>query len=87
MSEKRFFTKINKRGKNVIIDKECHTEIFDLTLACEVLNRLDLKRKWLNDENKQLRQRVAFFEKQGDEFEQYTAQTIQNMIANYRDGE
>ena len=63
MSEKRFFTKINKQGKNVIIDKECHTEIFDLTLACEVLNRLDLKRKWLNDENEQLRQKIGSYEK------------------------
>ena len=63
MSEKRFFTKINKQGKNVIIDKECHTEIFDLTLACEVLNRLDLKRKLLNDENEQLRQKIGSYEK------------------------
>lgn len=41
----------------------------------------------LKNENEQLRQRIAFFEKQSDEFEQYTAQTIQNMIANYRDDE
>ena len=59
---KRFFTKVNKQGKNVIIDKDCNTEIFDLTLACEVLNRLDLKRKWLNDENEQLRQRELYLE-------------------------
>ena len=39
----------------------------------------------LNDENEQLRQKVAWFEKQEDEFEEATAQTIQNMIANYRD--
>lgn len=51
MSEKRFFTKVNKNGKNVIIDKECHTELFDLTLACEVLNRLDLKLKHYNEVN------------------------------------
>ena len=51
MSEKRFFTKVNKNGRNVIIDKECHIEIIDLTLACEVLNRLDLKLKHYNEVN------------------------------------
>ena len=50
MNEKRFFTKINKNGRNVIIDKECHTELFDMTLACEVLNRLDLKLKTYNEQ-------------------------------------
>ena len=50
MSEKRFFTKVNKNGRNVIIDKECHIEIIDLTLACEVLNRLDLKLKYYNEQ-------------------------------------
>lgn len=49
MNEKRFFTKINKNGRNVIIDKECHIELFDMTLACEVLNRLDLKLKTYNE--------------------------------------
>ena len=44
----RFFTKINNKGRLVIIDKECHTELFDMTLACEVLNRLDLKLKTYN---------------------------------------
>ncbi|MBP5424068.1 MAG: hypothetical protein J6Y78_16670 [Paludibacteraceae bacterium] len=57
---KRFFTKINKNGRNVIIDKECHIEIIDLTLACEVLNRLDTKRRWLNDENEQLKKQYAY---------------------------
>ena len=51
MSEKRFFTKINKNGRNVIIDKECHIELIDLTLACDVLNRLDLKLKHYNEVN------------------------------------
>ena len=50
MSEKRFFTKVNKNGRNVIIDKECHIELIDLTLACEVLNRLDLKLKHYNEQ-------------------------------------
>ena len=54
MSEKRFFTKVNKNGRNVIIDKECHTELFDMTLACDVLNRLDLKLKTYNEQLKQL---------------------------------
>ena len=54
MSEKRFFTKVNKNGRNVIIDKECHIEIIDLTIACEVLNRLDLKLKTYNEQLKQL---------------------------------
>ena len=47
----RFFTKINNKGRLVIIDKECHTELFDMTLACEVLNRLDLKLKYYNEVN------------------------------------
>jgi len=50
MSE-RFFTKINKKGRNVIMDKECNIEIIDLTLACEVLNRLNLKLKHYNEVN------------------------------------
>lgn len=51
MNEKRFFTKVNNKGRLVIIDKECHTELFDMTLACEVLNRLDLKLKHYNEVN------------------------------------
>ena len=50
MTEKRFFTKINKNGTLIIIDKECHTEIIDMTLACEILNRLDLKLKTYNEQ-------------------------------------
>lgn len=50
MSDKRFFCIINKKGRNVIIDKECHIEIIDLTLVCEVLNRLDLKLKTYNEQ-------------------------------------
>ena len=50
-TEKRFFTKINKNGTLVIIDKECYVEIIDMTLACEVLNRLDLKLKHYNEVN------------------------------------
>lgn len=39
----------------------------------------------LQEENEELKQRITLFEKQEDEFEQYTAQSIENMIANYRD--
>ena len=42
--------------------------------------------KKLEKENEQLKLRIAFFEEQEDEFEKYTAQTIQNMIADYREG-
>ena len=51
MGEKRFFCIINKKGRNVIIDKECNIEIIDLTMVCDVLNRLDLKRKHYNEVN------------------------------------
>jgi len=51
MNEKRFFTKVNKNGRNVIIDKQCHIEIIDLTMVCDVLNRLDLKLKHYNEVN------------------------------------
>ena len=64
MSEKRFFTKVNRKGRNVIIDKECHIEIIDLTLACEVLNRLDLKLKTYNE---QLGEQQATINKQLDQ--------------------
>ena len=83
MSEKRFAMAY---GGNVIEDKvekkAYQTSTFkeDVEKVVALLNQL-----W--EENEQLRQRIAFFEKQADEFEQYTAQTIQNMIANYRDGE
>lgn len=40
----------------------------------------------LKEKNEQLKSRIAFFEEQEDEFEKYTAQTIQNMIADYREG-
>jgi hypothetical protein len=71
--EKRFFTKVNRNGKNVIIDKECHIEIIDLTLACEVLNRLNLKLKHYNEVNSEqqatierLERRIKFLEKLAD---------------------
>lgn len=38
----------------------------------------------LKKENEQLKSRIVFFEEQEDEFEKYTAQTIQNMIADYK---
>lgn len=63
MSEKRFFTKINKNGRLIIIDKECHTEIIDLTFACEVLNILDGKLKIYNE---QLGEQQATIQKQSE---------------------
>jgi len=62
MSEKRFFTKINSKGRLVIIDKDCHTELIDMYLACEVLNRLDLKRRVFIEENEQLRKQNRIYE-------------------------
>ena len=47
---KRFFAKVNRNGRLVIIDKECHIELIDLTIACDVLNRLDLKLKTYNEQ-------------------------------------
>ena len=78
MSEKRF--ELDRIG--IFDNKTNHFyyKTFDNEDVVALLNQLA-------DENEQLRQRIAFFEKQADEFEKYTAQTIQNMIANYRDGE
>lgn len=73
MSEKRFFTKINKNGRNVIIDKECHTELFDMTLACEVLNRLDLKLKYYNEVNGEHQSTIEQKDKEIAELDQQCA--------------
>ena len=51
----------------------------------EKLNEQQITISALKEENEELKQRIALFEQQEDEFEQYTAQTIENMIANYRD--
>lgn len=87
MSEKRFELAEDSNGLFSIFDNEdeenrplIYGAEFGTDFIVDLLNSL-------NDENEQLRQRIAFFEKQADEFEQYTAQTIQNMIANYRDDE
>lgn len=63
---KRFFTKINKNGRNVIIDKECHIEIIDLTLACDVLNRLDLKLKTYNEQLGEQQATISQLEEKND---------------------
>ena len=89
MSEKRFFTKINKNGRLVIIDKECHIELIDLTLACEVLNRLDLKLKTYNE---QLGEQQATIEQQENEIEklkvekQMLEKVISNNLSDFKNG-
>lgn len=62
MNKKRFFTKINKRGKLVIIDKDCNTELEDMYCACEVLNRLDLKRRIFIEDNEHLKKSLNYCE-------------------------
>lgn len=49
MSE-RFFCKINEKGRNIIVDKDCHYRIKDMYRACDYLNRLDLKLKTYNEQ-------------------------------------
>lgn len=78
MSKKRFEVVLNEfdeveyiRDKKLCEDKD-FAEFMDFV-------------EELAKENEQLKSRIAFFEEQEDEFEKYTAQTIQNMIANYRD--
>lgn len=61
MSEKRFFTKVNRNGRLVIIDKECHIELIDLTLACDVLNRLDLKLKTYNEQLGKQQEEISYW--------------------------
>lgn len=97
MSEKRFFTKINKNGRNVIIDKECHIEIIDLTLACEVLNRLDLKLKHYNEVNGEQQSTINKLKEENEQLlrckyfvkavEVFTDCPISETIADYSDGE
>ena len=85
MTEKRFVYGIIRGSRQAYI-KDCHTcksatiDVYgdDFKYFVDLLNAL-------NDENEQLKSKIAFFEEQEDEFEQYTAQTIQNMIADYRD--
>ena len=97
MSEKRFFTKVNKNGRNVIIDKECHIEIIDLTLACEVLNRLDLKLKHYNEVNGEQQATITALKEENEQLlrckyfvkavEVFTDCPISETIADYSDGE
>ena len=55
-------------------------------LKKEYIDEMVTDYKKLEKENEQLKSRIAFFEEQEDEFEKYTAQTIQNMIADYIEG-
>jgi chromosome segregation ATPase len=50
MSEQRFFCKVNEKGRNIIVDKDCHYRIKDMYRACDYLNRLDLKLKTYNEQ-------------------------------------
>ena len=69
MSDKRFFCIINKKGRNVIIDKECNIEIIDLTMVCEVLNRLNLKLKHYNEVNGEQQATIEQLQKDLEELE------------------
>lgn len=80
MSEKRFFTKINKNGRNVIIDKECHIEIIDLTLACEVLNRLDLKLKTYNGQLGEQQDNLDELEKNFDDLVKWASEIAKRNV-------
>ena len=70
MSEKRFFCIINKNGRLIIIDKECHTELFDMTLTCEVLNRLDLKLKTYNEQLGEQQATISALKEENEQLKQ-----------------
>ena len=88
MSEKQFTFECDENNcqifENDVVDllNSQEEKIKDLNAEIRSLRKWG---KFLEKENEQLKQRIAFFEQQEDEFEQYTAQTIQNMIADYRD--
>ena len=82
MSEKRFFTKVNKNGRNVIIDKECHIEIIDLTMGCDVLNRLDLKLKHYNEVNGEQQATIDKLKEENEQLRQELKDIKENPI-NY----
>lgn len=88
MTEEKRFVKdhsyLVNYGKYCILDKVQHKHLY-LDEVCEKLNEQQITISALKEENEELKQRIALFEQQEDEFEQYTAQTIENMIANYRD--
>ena len=100
MSEKRFRAMSNE-AKQLYCIENAEGEMFSIQEVVDLLNSQEEKikdlnaeirslRKWgkfLEKENEELKQRIALFEQQEDEFEQYTAQTIENMIADYRDDE
>jgi hypothetical protein len=83
MSKKRFFTKINNKGRLVIIDKECHTELFDMTLACDVLNRLDLKLKHYNEVNSEQQATTQSLKEENDKLRELIKE---NVFQRYREG-
>ena len=90
MTEERFWYDFEDVNGHKIVDfkndKEYPLEtIGDFREVVDLLNEQQATITELKEENEQLKQRIALFEQQEDEFEEATAQTIQNMIANYRD--
>lgn len=97
MSEKRFerwndySCKIKDNQEDTLLNWEDVVDLLNEQQAIIdeqkiAIDELITDYKKLEKENEQLKLRIAFFEEQEDEFEKYTAQTIQNMIADYREG-
>ena len=97
MSDKRFekwndySCKVKDNQENTLLDWEDVVDLLNEQQAIIdeqkiAIDELITDYKKLEKENEQLKLRIAFFEEQEDEFEKYTAQTIQNMIADYREG-
>ena len=98
MSDKRFekwndySCKVKDNQENTLLDWEDVVDLLNEQQAIIdeqkiAIDELITDYKKLEKENEQLKLRIAFFEEQEDEFEKYTAQTIQNMIADYREGQ
>ena len=87
MSEKRltYVLLANNYYQIREVDDEGYCRRLAPTRIIDLLNEQQATIQSLKEENEQLKQRIALFEQQEDEFEEATAQTIQNMIANYRD--
>ena len=78
MSEQRFKITINQKGRAVIIDKECSFEIIDMSCACHILNRLDLKLKHYNEVNGEQQATIS-------KLQQELKEAIQEGINQYND--
>lgn len=84
MSEKRFIWKCDDENCQIYDTKK--KKVYFNVEVVDLLNEQQDTITALKEENEQLKSRIAFFEEQEDEFEKYTAQTIKNMIADYREG-